>query len=287
MSELKVSRGGEIIKVPFSQLRLDPDNERMDYGDLSDLESIRENGILEPLLCYKSKEDGQDVYFVVNGSRRLAFMSRLMDEGTEIAAPVRTFDPTKHYNKEQLVIQRFLRNEGKPFTPLEKAKSVGKLINFGWEEKTIAGKLGMSVAWVNDMRLLDNAPEKLKALVLTKQLSATLAVQQIKRGLSDVLVADIEAGKFADKSVEDELPFAPAPGELSKSPGKRAKITQSVIDGDKVNSLKELKNFRKFIDTAEEEFLMSDCRREAYIFILKVLDNEVTDKQILNWFKKD
>jgi ParB-like nuclease domain len=69
----------EMLRVPFSRMRLDPDNERIDLGPIDWLiDNIRNEGVKEPLWGYRGiDENRKECYFVVNGSRRFAALKVL------------------------------------------------------------------------------------------------------------------------------------------------------------------------------------------------------------------
>lgn len=59
----------EVLEVPVDQLSVSPINVRQDIGDVSELaDSIREQGILEPLVGRRTSENG---YEIIIGARRL------------------------------------------------------------------------------------------------------------------------------------------------------------------------------------------------------------------------
>ena len=65
----------QALEVPTSQLMVSPINVRRDVGDISELaDSIRAQGILEPLIVRPTQDDN---YEVIIGSRRLAAASQL------------------------------------------------------------------------------------------------------------------------------------------------------------------------------------------------------------------
>lgn len=65
----------QALEVPTSQLVVSPINVRRDVGDISELaDSIRAQGILEPLIVRPTQDDN---YEVIIGSRRLAAASQL------------------------------------------------------------------------------------------------------------------------------------------------------------------------------------------------------------------
>jgi len=278
-------------KCHFTKSRLAPNNEREDLGDIDWLVvNIQEEGVKESLSGYKGKdpETGEEVVFVENGSRRWYAMKRIYEEtGVDTIFRVITFDP-RYVNEAQRVVDRLLRNEGKPFTPLEKAKSIGKLIAHNWDEDMIAKKLGLSRQTVINMAMLNGAPEQIKALVASNAISATFAISRIREGLVDAFLEDYNGGKFDPKDdvKEPQTVLYTVGQEQNRKTPKRAAITAKTVQ-EGPNSLKELKKFRKAVDTSEEPVLMPEHKLKAYNFLLRILDNEVTENQIANFFKKD
>ncbi len=161
----------ELLKVPFSRMKLDPDNERIDLGPIEWLiDNIRNEGVKEPLWGYKGiDQTRKECYFVVNGSRRFEALKVIYDEGRgiEIVAPFKTFNPVK-VNSEQRIVERLIRNEGLPYSRLEKSSSIGKLSAYGWSHHKIAEQLSMSHTWVSDTLLLHHAPQRLKNIIAAK-----------------------------------------------------------------------------------------------------------------------
>lgn len=73
--EVPASQQFQALEVPTSQLVVSPINVRRDVGDISELaDSIRAQGILEPLIVRPTQDDN---YEVIIGSRRLAAASQL------------------------------------------------------------------------------------------------------------------------------------------------------------------------------------------------------------------
>lgn len=295
MSEQTKIVKADLWKVPFSKMRLDPDNERVDLGDMDWLvNSIRQEGVNEVMDGYKGKDNGEDVVFIRDGKRRFTAMEIIYDKGNgpDIIANVKTFDP-RLVSKEQSIIQRLIRNEGKPFTPSEKSAAIKKLHNYNWDEKMIAEKLGISTNNVHDMLLFAGCPERLKKVVQNNDLSFSNAVKLIKETRVERFLEEYDTNKI-EKEVNHELsqlPFVSDPSSANESNApkkKRAKITSKDLS-DGPNSLKELKSFRKLVENAPETdpIEMPECKLGCWEFLLKILDNKVTGKQISNFFQKD
>ena len=282
----------EMLRVPFSRMRLDPDNERIDLGPIEWLiDNIRSEGVKETLWGYKGKDQaGKECYFVVNGSRRFAALKAIYDEGKgiDISAPFKTFNPDK-VNMEQRIIERLIRNEGLPYTRLEKSSSIGKLSAYGWSNQKIAGQLSMSVTWVADTLLLHSAPQRLKNIITAKQLSASLAIDMMKKGEVDAFLAEYSNGQYSPPDETEAGNGNPTPTPDQNTPSipdipatparnKSNKITKKDING--LNSTKEFKTFARRAD----ETKMSAGKEHYFAFLCKFVNNELTYEQIASFF---
>jgi len=268
----------EMLRVPFSRMRLDPDNERIDLGPMEWLiSSIRSEGIKEAMWGYRGKDQlGKECYFVVNGRRRFAALELVYDGGAgiDIVAPFKAFNPDK-VNKEQRIIERLIRNEGLPYSRLEKSASIGKLSAYGWSNQKIASQLSMSVTWVADTLILHNAPQRLKNIIITKELSASLAIEMIKKGEVEAFLTDYaESHPAVSGSLENA-----ADGNKSSEPNDLVKkITRK--DRVKINSSKEFKQFSKGVDPGA----LPTGKGAYFIFLSKLMNNELTKQQIADFF---
>jgi len=285
----------ELLRVPFSRMRLDPDNERIDLGPIEWLtNNIRNEGVKEPLWGYRGvDETKRECYFVVNGSRRFAVLQLIYDggKGIDIVAPFKTFDPKK-VNLEQRIIERLIRNEGLPYSRLEKSSSIGKLSAYGWSNQKIAEQLSMSITWVADTLLLHHAPQRLKNIVSSKELSASLAIEMIKKGEIEAFLTQYSNGHYSQaeepiNGIEIQSMEAPAQtqrfAETSAPTSKRINNKITKRDFNELNSIKEFKNFSKVADPTR----MSDSDSRFFLFLCKIMNNELTQLQIAGFFNGD
>ncbi|MEF2073536.1 ParB/RepB/Spo0J family partition protein [Consotaella aegiceratis] len=169
-----------------------------DPEDLSLAHSIAEVGVKEPLTIVW--EDGKA--FVTNGHRRRGATLHAIDVlGAEIkSVPAQTED--RYSSEADRVLSQIVRNSGKPLTPFEQSKVFKRLIDFGWSEKEIAAKVGRSEGWVRQLLELQAAPEEVKSLVRTNQVSATLAAKVTREAgpaAAERLAKAVETAKAAGK----------------------------------------------------------------------------------------
>ena len=162
-------------------------------------ESIRENGVLEPLTVYQ--KDGK--ICLSNGHRRLRQVRELIAEGVEIES-VAVIVEGRGTDEADHILSQITRNSGRPLTPYEQGLVFKKLIGFGWDEAQIAKKTGFSRTHVTNMLNLHEAPVEVQAMVKSGQVSASLASKVVrespdtetaKQTLRDALGVANEAGK--------------------------------------------------------------------------------------------
>lgn len=149
--------------------------------------SIKEKGILQPLIVRKDKEDG---YELIAGERRL----RAAKEAglTEIPIIIKELD-----DKEVLeiaLVENLLREN---LSPIEEANAYQKLIeNFSHTQEKIADIVGKSRSYIaNTLRLL-SLPDKVKNYISEGKISA---------GHARCLVGLDNAVNLADKIIKDDL----------------------------------------------------------------------------------
>lgn len=190
-------------------------------------QSIAENGVKVPLRVYI--EGG--TLFVSDGHCRLLATLRAIEEyGAEVlSVPVITEDRTA--NDADRILTQIIANSGKPLTPFEQSTVFKKLYDLGWTEQQIAKRAARSLTHVNQLLELQAAPEKVKALVRSGQVSATTARDVVKSATSDA-----EAVETLTKAVE----VAGEQGK-TKATGKHVRTANGEA-ATKVNLKKSLKD---------------------------------------------
>jgi len=184
----------EVFKLHPDLVKERPNwNERIDYGDIDQLAAlIEESGLLQPLIGSWDKEKG--FFFVTDGYRRLRAIRKLIAEGKEIKT-VKVIVEERGYNDEKRLCTQLVANSGKPFTPVEKARVIEKLLNFGWSQSDIAKRLGCTQANVSNINAINAFPQKAKDLIQMEALSAS-EVARMKRESKD----DAEFNQLIDEA---------------------------------------------------------------------------------------
>jgi ParB family chromosome partitioning protein len=142
--------GAEVIQVPLDLIKPNPRQPRSRFAEepLDELaDSIREHGVLQPVLLSPAREPGS--YYLVTGERRWK-ASRLAGLAT-IPAIVR--EVTEQQKLVWALIENIQRTD---LNPLDSAEAYRQLSeDFGLTHEEIAGRVGKNRATVsNTLRLL-------------------------------------------------------------------------------------------------------------------------------------
>ncbi len=172
--------------------------------------SIREKGILQPLIVRKDKNDG---YELIAGERRL----RAAKEAglTEIPIIIKELD-----DKEVLeiaLVENLLREN---LSPIEEANAYQKLIeSFAHTQEKIADIVGKSRSYIaNTLRLL-TLPDKVKNYISEGKISA---------GHARCLVGLDNALNLADKIIKEDLNVRQVESLVAKQKDNKTDVEPSV-----------------------------------------------------------
>lgn len=212
----------KILPNPFQpRMHIEP-NELIGLAD-----SIRANGIIQPLIV--SKDKNSDKYFIIAGERRF----RAAQLAGLKYVPIVIKDSSPQQMLELALIENIQRRD---LNPLEEAYAFQQLQDeFGLPQEEIAEKVGLNrVTISNKMRLL-KLPDPVKEVVLNETISegharALLGIRDeeslvaatdivVKRGLSvrqtESLVRKINYGKSAKyKTIQTDYPDLLRYGEM-------------------------------------------------------------------------
>lgn len=186
----KIKDGEEIRDIKLDDIRPNPYQPRKNFDDkgLQELaESIKENGVFQPIIVRKSVEG----YELIAGERRFR-ASKIAGKET-IPGIVRDFDEAKMM--EVAILENLQRED---LTPLEEAQAYETLQkNLGLTQEDVSKRLGKSRPYIaNYLRLL-TLPPKTKRLLQYGKLSMGQARTLL--GLKDKSQIDGLAKKVADE----------------------------------------------------------------------------------------
>ncbi|NLG97438.1 MAG: ParB/RepB/Spo0J family partition protein [Chloroflexi bacterium] len=175
-----------VIEVPLSKIVPNPQQPRtkMDEAELEGLAaSIREHGILQPLVV--SKERDSDNYVLIAGERRLraAAMAGL------VRVPVIIRQANEQQRLELALIENVQRAD---LTPLETAEAYHQLIDeFGLTHEEVSIRVGKSREAVTNTHRLVKLPDEIKeglaqGLITEGHARALLGLESMPLAMADV-----------------------------------------------------------------------------------------------------
>jgi len=187
-NEMENTNNSFVANFDINNIQPNPYQPRMhiDPEELIEIaDSIREHGVIQPLIITKDKDSNR--YFLIAGERRLR-ASQLAGMKT---VPVLLKDSSPQEMLELAIIENVQR---KDLNPLEEAYAFKQMQDeFGISQDIIAKKMGLSrVAITNKIRLL-NIPDEVKEEVLNEKLSEghARALLGIKDRVSLIAAADL------------------------------------------------------------------------------------------------
>ncbi len=146
------------------------------------MQSIRANGYLadKPISVVVDKDDeGKSLLWVLDGHTRLEAVLKLMSEDFPIEKVPVVVKPAST-NAEDMLVQLVTSNTGTPLTPMEKAIVVKRLQTYGWDDKKIGERIGLTEKYVGDLAVLIGAPQPIRSAVIKGTVSAKTAVDLVR-----------------------------------------------------------------------------------------------------------
>lgn len=174
VEQLAARRGepvGRMISV--DSIETNPQQPRVDVGDLSDLQaSIREKGVLEPLLV---KPVGFGRYMIISGERR--FRAAIAVGLKEV--PCIELDVDDATAAEIALIENLQR---KDLTVFEEADGLKALVErFGYTHQEIAQKIGKARSSVTEILSISSLPEEIRDLCRRADITSKSLLLEIVR----------------------------------------------------------------------------------------------------------
>lgn len=259
--------GNGILEIPVGQLDPNPDQPRQTFDDESLVqlaESIREQGVLQPLLVVPSAEGR---YRIIAGERRYR-AGRLAGMET-LPCIVKDIDVIRQM--EIALIENLQRED---LNPMETAKGIQALMKqCGYTQEKVSVRLGKSRPAVANLLRLLSLPEEITEMVRDGRLSAGHArvlaglssrEEQIRLGRKaaeeGLSVRQLEQLASASRTAKPERKRKPAslPAELNElldkirvKTGMKSTMTGSISKGKIVlqyGSREELERLNEVLD---------------------------------------
>lgn len=147
---MKLNANATFIKIPLAQIR-ETGNVRHEYDEdgIKELaESIRNNGLMNPITVKPAQEDGngEKTYELIAGHRRIRAYKYLCDQGDDfsmVECCIRTGN--------KLVLQIIENIQRADITPREKEDAIAEMLSENYSQADIARELSKPIQWVSDI----------------------------------------------------------------------------------------------------------------------------------------
>lgn len=208
-------------------------NQRVDFGDINELAAqIKEQGLLEAISVVPYEKDGEKRYLLINGERRYRALMKLIEDGEDVGEiPANFLDG--NIEDADLLVQQFMRNEGKKFNDVELGKICQKLKELGKSNSEIARALGKNPGVVTyALQSLDYDP-RIREMIEKGEIGGT----EVRRMYT---AARKTYGDDWEKKANEEI-LSMKRDALKKSGENSAKV--SIKSNDLYGDVKDTKTF--------------------------------------------
>jgi ParB family transcriptional regulator, chromosome partitioning protein len=235
------SRGGASIgrMIALDRLEPNPQQPRVDIGDLEELiASIKERGVLEPLLVRPSQVGGR--FMIISGERRF----RAAREAGLREVPCIELEVDDRAVAEIALIENLQR---KDLTPYEESEGLLALKErFGYTHEDIAKKIGKSRSSVTESLIIAGLPDEIKSLCQKSSInSKSMLLQVAKQPDSDSMLEFVnrvskqgmnrdEARKVSGKKQSRPQPYVFRHQSSSKDYTVEVKFRKSSVSKDEL-----------------------------------------------------
>jgi ParB family transcriptional regulator, chromosome partitioning protein len=170
------SRSGATVgrMIALDRLEPNPQQPRVDLGDLEELvASIKERGVLEPLLVRPSQVGGR--FMIISGERRF----RAAREAGLREVPCIELNVDDRAVAEIALIENLQR---KDLTPYEESEGLLALKErFGYTHEDIAKKIGKSRSSVTESLIIAGLPDEIKSLCQKANINSKSMLLQVAK----------------------------------------------------------------------------------------------------------
>jgi len=189
--------------IPVDKIRPNPEQPRKALGDLRELsESIREKGVLEPLLV--RFVPFEEVYYIISGERRYHAAREVGLR--EVPCIEKIAD-----DAETLEIALIENLQRKDLTPFEEADGLYRLAEqFAYTHEDIARKISRARSSVSETLSLRNIPEAVRRRcmehgIVSKSLLLQISRQPNEKKMLEALQRILQGGLTRDEARRERL----------------------------------------------------------------------------------
>lgn len=203
--------------IPITSIYPNPEQPRTEFGDLTELtESIREKGVLEPLLV---KPDGEGRFMIIAGERR--WRSSTLAGLEEV--PCIEMDIDEKNIAEIALIENLQR---KDLNIWEEADGLAALASkFSYTQDEIAKKISKSRSTVTELMTVAGLPDDVRAKCREAGINSKSTLLEIARQFDDTAMHEFLDGLISGK-------VQPKTKQPKTSPSTETAVKQRRATGD-------------------------------------------------------
>lgn len=225
--------------IPISQIEPNPEQPRVEIGDLSELSSsIKEKGVLEPLLV-KPNNDG--TWMIIAGERRW----RAATQAGLREVPCIELDLDEKSIAEIALIENMQR---KDLTVWEEADGLANLaVRYGYTQEEISKKIGKSRTSVTESMSIAKLPADIRSKCLQMDINAKSTLLEIARQFDEAAMHDFLNQISKKGSSREQVREISRPKKVSEAKPSQAKfakqVSQSVSERSTFEFVSDENNF--------------------------------------------
>jgi ParB family chromosome partitioning protein len=212
--------------IPINQIEPNPEQPRVEIGDLTELSSsIKQKGVLEPLLVKPVRETGN--WMIIAGERRwrAANLAGLKE------VPCIELDLDDKSIAEIALIENLQR---KDLTVWEEADGLAALAEaFGYTHDEIAKKISKSRTTVTESMAIAGIPEDIRQKCRAHNINAKSTLLEIARQFDDAAMADFVDTITSKSLSREEVRSAARPksqnSAVAENKQAKANVTENVF----------------------------------------------------------
>ncbi|HUR82639.1 MAG TPA: ParB/RepB/Spo0J family partition protein [Thermoanaerobaculia bacterium] len=183
--------------LPLELIEPNAEQPRTQLGNIEELAaSVREKGVLEPILV---RAIGPNRYQIISGERR--YRAATLAGLDEIPAIELDVD-----DREQLEIALIENIQRKDLTPFEEAEGLYILQQkFGYTHEKISQVIGKSRTTVTETLLINDIPDRIRAMCREAGISSKSVLVQVARAGSEEAMEQVVRAQAAGELSREEL----------------------------------------------------------------------------------
>ncbi|AFJ42954.1 ParB/RepB/Spo0J family partition protein [Francisella orientalis] len=250
----QASKVGQLFELPLNLVKPDANQPRKTFNNIDSLaESIRENGIIQPIIVTAKKDDG--VHHIIAGERR--YLASQKAGLTTIPCIVR-----QEESDASIILLQLLENDQREnVSPFEESDALRDLIeNKNVKKSDIAKVLGRDNSWISMRLKIADAEDNIRELS--------------NKGIIEDVRTLYELKKFAEEIPEGAQQFIQKVLENKISGSYRSAITRyrdnwkrkaEILDSEKINVI-NINNISKDGNLLIIKGARGDSKNHSYTF---------------------